>query len=370
MPVMTDEIRTNISPDSYPTIRDVARQAGVSQASISRALHGAKGVSEETKARIIKIARDMGYDPDHNAEARRLISRRYGKNVLNHIIGLFFFHPGFSQSNYFIRILQGVLDAVSGTPFEILTSDTSIQLDENAELPAPYRRGEVDGALTFAPASAWTPTVQRLKGTDGFGDRPIVGLMEHIPGCSGVFPDNQGAGRAAMSHLIELGHRRVLSFVVGGIGQTDAFSLKLAGMHQACTDAGLDPVKTIVPLIWPEHPDEPWHEWLCAILSEYPDITAIVARHDQMAGETYGLLSQLGLHAPKDLSLIGFDDSDAILDGAGNNILTTVRAPLHEVGRRGTELLMDRILGNEKADRDILLPTELIVRGTTATPSH
>jgi LacI family transcriptional regulator len=366
---MTDDIKSN-NTDSYPTIRDVARRAGVSQASISRALHGAKGVSEETKARIISIAREMGYDPYHNTEARRLISRRYGKNVLYHIIGLFFHHPGFSQSNYFIRILQGVFDAVSGTPFEILTSDTSRLHSGLMEIPVAYRRGEVDGALTFAPELTWAPVVEELRSIDSFGDRPIVELMEHAPGCSGVFPDTAGSGHAAMSHLIELGHRRVLSFVYGTIGKTDAFSLRLAGMYQACQEAGLDPEKTIVPTIWPEFPPVPREEWLQAILDRNPSITAILARQDQMAVDIYGLLTQAGMRVPEDMSLVGFDDSDPILDSNGSNILTTVRVPLHELGRRGAELLMDRILGKEKENRDVLLPTELIVRGTTAPPSR
>jgi LacI family transcriptional regulator len=109
---------------------------------------------------------------------------------------------------------------------------------------------------------------------------------------------------------------------------------------------------------------------LPALLRAHPEITAIIAHNDPCAIHAILTLRQAGWRVPEDISVIGCDDTNRLLDATGRNILTTVRLPLCELGRCTAQLLLDRIAGRPIADPPPILPTQLIVRGTTAPPAR
>jgi DNA-binding LacI/PurR family transcriptional regulator len=97
-------------------------------------------------------------------------------------------------------------------------------------------------------------------------------------------------------------------------------------------------------------------------------VTAVISRQDEQAVHLHNTLVSAGFRVPEDISLVGSDDTHVIIGDAKENILTTVRLPLVEIGREGANLLIHRVLGEEPEDRDVILPVELIVRGSTAPP--
>jgi LacI family transcriptional regulator len=358
------------APGNYPTLQDIAERCGVSRATASRALRNVSGEqSPETANRIAAVAREMGYDPMRFSVARKLISLRYGKRSLNYIVGFFFYHGGFAGSNYLSRIQQGVISAISQTEFEILTSDFSDREREyEFVMTHPYRSGIVDGALVVEQDPIWRTAYNLLRGEPNFGSRPLVGLVSHLEGCSGVFADNFSAGYLSLSHLLQLGHRNILCLQeLQAVGH-GTLSQRTRGYIRACQEAGLE-FDSVVrsSLLNSRSPEERGAE-LAAYLRQNPKVTAIISGNDQMSVELHRAMVREGFRVPEDISLISYDDTDAVTDGCGNNILTTVRLPLNAIGKQGAEMLIRRILGEEQEDRDIILPVELVVRASTAPP--
>ncbi len=288
--------------------------------------------------------------------------------MLSHAIGLFFFHPGLGQSNYFHQIFRGVLDAVIGTDFQVLTTDLS-SLESKSSIPTLYRRGDVDGALTITTAHNWQRNLEHLRDEPNFGNRPVVGLVEQIATCSSVCPDYYSVGFTSASHLIDLGHRRIGISVRGLPHSNDYISLMHRGYREACVQYGLDPDHCLFQCDWDPSKEEENVTALLNALDQNPPVTGFMALHDQHAVWIYQRLTAAGYRVPEDVSVIGKDDTEAIVKDSDLNILTTIRLPLYDVGNQGTKLLIRRITEEEKEDRDIVLPVELVERKSTAPPA-
>ncbi len=351
------------------TLKDIAEECGVNVGTVSRALRSDSRLSKTTIDRIRASARAMGYDASRNHAARRLAMSRFGQPVLNNMAGMFFHHGGFCQSAYFFKVLQGVLDTISKLEFELCTSDQAAVATRN-ELPINYRRGDVDGVVMISQAENAELAVRLLREEFAYGEKPIVGLVEHIPGCSGVYSDDYQSGRMVAEHLIRLGHRRILHYHNLGADSrpNDAHVLRLNATRDALCEAGLKPDEVLFTHDWLYDYKSQSATDLLAALKEHREITAIIAHDDEQAAEIHTILTEAGYCVPDDISLISYDDTVAVPGPDGLNILTTVRLPLVEIGKEGTKLLIRRILGEETEDRDIVLPTELIVRGSTAIP--
>lgn len=350
------------------TTYDVAERCGVSQATVSRALRNVKGrLSPETRNRILAVAREMGYDPMISYAARQLVSQRHGHRSLSYLIGFFFDHAGFAQSNYFTNLHRGIMSAIAGTGFEVVTSDTPGNVESpSRELAPVYRRGEIDGVLAIS-SFLRDGLTELLHATSGFGDGPIVGIIGPSQGGSVVRPDDYSAGYKAVSHLLELGHRDVMIVRWHDADERSIEGLRMRGYVDACKDEGLEPGRCLVN---PNTNFKPHDVAMKMLARQIKDqgMTAIIAPNDLMAESIYSALTEAGIAVPEDASLISFDDTEVIPDGRGNNLLTTIRLPLFDIGEEGARMLLQRISGEAKQDRELVLPVELIVRGSTAPP--
>lgn len=356
----------NSSPIRHTRLQDIADRCGVALSTASCALGGGKGVSPSTCERIRSIARDMGYDPSRHHTARRLASSKFGRSVINRVIGIFFYHPDFGTTDYYTKLIQGALVATADNKFQLMTCDTNVF---NTELPDTFRRGDIDGVLMVAVEGEYDAITDLLRAEPGFGDRPIVGIVDHITGCSAVYPDHVAVGYLAVSHLLELGHRTILQFQDFPVLQGLQAKRKM-GYLQAFKDQHLDPEGRIVGCAVHFDDHERSDSLLLDALRAHPEITAIVARNDDHASMIYSALQHAGLRVPQDMSLIGCDDTEVIVDEHQENLLTTVRLPLRRIGYDGTKLLISRILGKEKRDQDVVMPVELIVRKTSGPPRN
>lgn len=365
------------APMRAVTLQDIADRCGVTKVTVCRAFkQDHPHVSEKLARRIKEVAVELGYDPQRQTHARRLSLSRYGMRVLNHIIGLFF-TGHFSRSRFHGALFDGMWSATTPQGYGLLTINAEFG-DNEVVLPPTFSRGEVDGAIISAVNG--TRLVDVLRNDMGFGTRPIVLLNDEHPTCSSVIMDRIAGARAAAEHLLALGHRH--------LGYIKQHSYVHEGYRQAFRDYDLDPeaylhaleispvcaVYSFDPSLvrdmraprripWPA--DEPF----VTSLRANPQVTAILAPNDPAAVLMHFLLTREGWRVPEDISLVGFDDTEPLYDAEDFNILTTVRMPLEEAGAVAARLLTDRIEGHEPRDRQIMLPTELIVRGTTAAPA-
>ncbi|MHB9134264.1 MAG: LacI family DNA-binding transcriptional regulator [Armatimonadota bacterium] len=347
------------------TVIDIARRCGVHKSTVQRALSGDPQISPITTERIRLIAAEMGYDANHHLGARRLAFRKHGKQVMNRVIAAFF-PPDFYQRNYFLEIFRGMLDVIAKEHYELSISVTI----ENDPLPHSVLSGEVDGVIAFIIPEFGDHMVQKLRTAPNFGTRPIVSLLFAIDGCVGVTTDEIGNAYQAAAHLLDLGHRHLLHFFHDDQPPNYQHSLRLQGLRLAYLDRGLAP-DTFLHFKygdWRIHWRERYTQPTLDALKQHPQTTAIVAPNDLFATAIADDLRAHGLRIPDDISLVGFDDTDPLYDAQNNNILTTVRLPLEELGREAVHLMLRNLASPSATPEQVILPSTLVVRGSTAAP--
>jgi LacI family transcriptional regulator len=359
------------------TQRDIAARCGVSQMAVSLALRGDPGVSAETIAHVRAVAAEMGYDPSLHEAARRMALRKHGREVRNHVIGLLF--PIVDMlDGYHAAIFGGLVRGVTVTGNGLLSAFLPpIGDPAHYRLPVSANRGEVDSVITLLPTAGVEPLIAQLRAIAGFGDRPVVSLVWPVADGSSIVPDYAHGAYQATAHLLALGHRHLLHFIhdnpdryLWGYPQ-DA---RLAGVRRALEDAGLDPARHLTTTTF----DNAWldpHELvrptpeadaaLLGLLQHRPEITALLGWNDAVAIRAARALQAAGRRVPEDYSLVGFDDTDALRDTLGQNMLTSVGLPLASLGREAVTLAVQRTEGTVSEDVMRMLPTTLVLRQST-----
>jgi len=329
------------------TITDVARDAGVSVATVSKVINGRYGVAPATTERVQEVIDRLGYET--SLVARSLRSRR--TNVIGILVAEF--------EPFSTEILKGASRAVAGTGFDLMAysgaahggSDVGWERRSLSRLSGTL----VDGAVLV------TPTVVEVR-----GDIPVVAVDPHRgpSGIATVDSDNDAGAVLATEHLISLGHRRIA--FLGGRTDLESSRLREEGFRTAMASAGLpvDPDLVRVGGYRREGADRPAHELL-----ELPDPpTAVFAANDLMAIATIDAARDVGLRVPQDLSVIGFDDVPEAV--AATPPLTTVAQPIQQMGAEAVALLVRLIAGAEVDTDHVRLPTRLVERGSTAPPAR
>ena len=332
------------------TISDVARKAGVSTMTVSRVLNNSGYASDETRARVLAAASELGYLP--NALARSLHVKR------THTLALVLTDI---TNPFFTTVARGVEDAASAEGFSVIFCNTDESEEEEARYVRMLLERQVDGLL-LVPACSASRSVEAALARG----KPVVILDRTVAGADvdTVRCDSEGGAHAAAQHLIRLGHRDIA--VLGGSPDVSVAVERVAGARRAFAEAGL-------PLgeerVLHGRPDvRSGAEMARAALSLLPRPTALLATNNFIAVGAFSALRDAGLSVPDDLSLAGFDDLPASL--VVDPFLTVVSQPAYEMGRQGTALLLARLRGNgPQATQDIVLPTELVLRRSTARPA-
>lgn len=374
------------------TITDIARLCGVAISTVSIALRGDSRVKPATARRIQQAAESLGYDPVVHDAARRLLSGHRNKIIINQIAALAL-PPNFHQTLFFNTMTWGIMDVLNKEDFSLLNSRlfTNESLSELSDpIPPIFRRGEIDGLIVFAGAEI-AKSLSKLRELPGFGNRPIISLIHDIPDIICVLADEEEGGYQSAMHLLNLGHRHIAHFVheviFQGVPIADNLQKRLNGVRRAISDFGLNPDKSLtmlpVPTKWADPSGLPNtiddssadntniepHPIIQQILQQ-SEITGILALNDSVAINLWFHLRRAGLSVPDDISVIGFDDTNPMLNDLGQNILTTVRLPLREIGRTAAKELISNIINNQVSqDKNIIiLPVELITRKSTSPP--
>jgi DNA-binding LacI/PurR family transcriptional regulator len=329
-----------------PTVKDVAKKANVSVATVSRVINGLGNVSEKTRFRVLNAIRELEYQP--NKSARQLSG---GKTFTIGVISPLFTRPAF------VERLAGIQSAVQDTGYElVLYSIQSLQqLHHWIHVLATQNR--VDGLITISVHVDETITLER------YPQLPLVAIDDertiHYPS---VVIDNHVGGKIATEYLIQRGHTSI--GFIGDEPDTEFGFVSTAhrynGFQQALVDAQV-PINTL------------WHRFGAHnrhiadqlarhILSLSDRPSAIVAASDTQAFGIITAARALNLRIPEDIAIIGFDD----IEPADYMELTTVRAHMFESGRLAVEYLLEW-LGNDDFDPTqfhTVLPMEIIARRT------
>ncbi len=366
--------------DGVPTLQDIADRCGVSTATVSLALRGASRISAATTARVLAAAEALGYDPATHLAARQLALRKHGRTALNRAIALFV-PMDFHLAAYTTSIFRGIMDALQVERFGLVT----VYAPEKGELLPLVTAGAVDGAISVLPFDV-DRLLASLRAAPHFGARPVVSLFTRVPGASSVGADVETGAYLAARHLLELGHHVILQIYTGW-GDTPREQRRIEGVRRAMREAGCDPDRHHVLRQIGDHPllnpaldptralrlpifrTQPG-ETPASFLRARPDITAILAANDGCAIHCWRWLQAEGFRVPEDYSIIGFDDTEVVLDAAGHNLLTSVCQPLREMGRAAGELAVRQVLDARVEEQHQLLPATLSVRHSTAPPGR
>ena len=342
-------------------LRDVAERAGVSVGSASQAFGRPELVSEDVRKRVRAAAKALGY-PGPDPAARRLRTGRAGAVglIFAERLGYQFTDPAAPA------FLRGVASSLNEPPTGLLLIPDSRRRDEAART---VREAVVDGFLLYSVPQN-DPRVEVA-----LGRRLPVVTVDQPRGADTPFVgiDDRAAARSAAEHLRQLGHERVavLSFVTaldpaGGL-QLDLTVERLEGYEEGLGSAwNPELVRTVRP-----NAPEPAREATLELLGEPDPPTAILAMSDILALGALEAAAEAGVPVPEHLSVVGFDDSPVALHVSPH--LTTVAQPHEEKGRLAAEWLAEDIARGTRPrgrqQRTRILPTELVVRESTAPPS-
>ncbi|ABK52665.1 transcriptional regulator, LacI family [Acidothermus cellulolyticus 11B] len=337
---------------TVPRLRDVARLAGVHAATASRALNPATRsmVSAETAQRVLEAAAQLGYVA--NPIARSLKTNR--TNSIGVVI------PDLTNL-LFPPIVRGIDDVLSPLGYSLLLVNTDNDKEREAAHIASLRARQVDG-LILATALLEDPLLQRL----GEQRVPLVLINRRMntPGFPSVTGDDAGGVYLAVHHLVTLGHRRIAH--LAGPQHTSTGQFRLRAYRQALQDLGLPHDDDLVAhcSAWTEAEGA---RGLAELLDRGVEFTAVLAGNDLLALGCYDLMRERGIHCPDELSIVGFNDMP-IVDKL-QPALTTVRIPHYRVGSEAAHMLLERLHKPDTPAKSILLPLELVVRGSTAPPA-
>jgi LacI family transcriptional regulator, galactose operon repressor len=331
------------------TIRDIARLAGVSVATVSRVVNDRPDVSTETRNEVLRVMRTHGFTT--NRSARALSGRRTG------LIG---FTLPFIEESYFMEILSGAAEALYEQDKRLVLCPTHHEHAREVTLLERLMGGTTDGAIILLPEES-SGELRRLaeQGYPFVVADPRQPLDDGIPAVSA---SHLPGARAATEHLLGLGHRRV-GMIAGTPGWL-ATEERVQGYRMALAAAGIPFAPELV--VGEDFRTQTGFTAGGLLLDLDDPPTAIFASNDNLAVGVMRAVLARGLRVPQDVSVVGFDDTEI----AANVLppLTTVRQPLAELGRTAVSLLNRLIDGQRIEALRVELATRLIVRDSTAPP--
>ena len=324
------------------TIGDVAAQAGVSIATVSKVINGRYGVAPATLERVQAVIDELGYES--SLVARSLRSRR--TNVLGIVVA--------DIEPFSAELLKGAGAAIRERGYELIVYSGSGHGKDHSGWERRYI-SRLGGTLTDGIILV-TPTV-----VDVDDSTPLVAIDPHTGPSSlpSIHGDNLAGAITATEHLLELGHRRI-GFLAGR-PDLESARLREQGYRQALAAAGIefDPGLVLVGGYIAESAERPARQ----LIEMDPPPTAIFAANDLSAIETVEVAHSLGLRVPDDLSVVGFDN---VPESALNDPpLTTIDQSIQQMGFEAVRLLIAAIDDPDGPAVHVTLPTELVVRQST-----
>lgn len=330
------------------TMADVAREAQVSVATVSRLLSGQDRVSSETAERVYAAIEKLAYEPN-------LLARNLRKNESRVILIL---APNVTNP-YYAHILAGIGDASADLGYSALIFTTADDLTREREALEMLKKHRADGAILMASnvGCSWL-----LEYSVHF---PIVQSSEYDPevGIPHVSVDNYLATQQAMEYLIDLGHRRIAT--ISSENQYISTSLRLKGYLDTLEKYGIPPREEYIACASPDYSFKSGKAKARELLSVEPHPTAIFCISDTLALGAISAAREMGFRVPEDVSVIGFDDVEHTT--MFHPYITTVAQPCYEIGKESTHLLYSLMTQRKEIPANVVLEHHLIIRESSAS---
>lgn len=336
---------TSKQPQSVPTIKDVAKAAGCSTATVSRALAAPEKVTDATRERVNRAITQVGYAP--NIAARNL--RRAESKTIVALL------PDISNP-FFSEIISGMEDVAHQAGYQILIGDCE---HDSARAEAYFRllsTNQADG-IVLLTSEVPKALVRQAHGQTGF---PLVMACEFFSDIDLplIAIDNHQASVQAVDYLVSLGHRRIAT--LSGPTNNPICQARIRGYRDALASHQLNDEARIVEGNFSFRSG--YQQGLALLEGKAPRPTAIFCHSDEMAVGVLKAARQLGIIVPNQLSVVGFDNIG--LSEYCDPELTTISQPRNEIGRQAMQLLLHLMRG-EQAIRQQTLSSHLIVRKST-----
>ena len=347
---MSNNLRKKSQSGTQTSIRDVAKRAGVSTATVSHILNGTRGVADETRAKVLSAVHDLGYRP--SAIARSLRTKSTG--TLGIIVS--------DISNPFsTAVVRGIEDVARENSHNVIlcnTDESEARADHYLKVLLSKR---VDG-LILAPTGRLTSSLEMFSATG----TPLILIDRLADGIAlpYVGVDNVAGARGAVEHLIADGHRRI--GVISGLPNVSTSSDRMKGYCLAFQSNGLDVISDYIHTGYSSVQGS--LRVACDLIRMPKPPTAIFTTNNLMTLGALIAFQNLGVHCPNDIAILGFDDHDWA--EIFSPPVSVVRQPMYEIGSTAARLLFRAIQGESLPPEKHLLQTELIIRGSCKPGGH
>ncbi len=330
-------------PNTRPTIRDVARLAGVSHQTVSRVINRSENVISETREKVEAAILELGYYPS-------AIARSMARGITHTLACL---SPNLTDFT-FASIIEGAELEARRSGYFLLSSSTHDAKSFGELVEELIGHARVDGLIVMNPYAD-----ERYKHISKNFPVVFVGARSHDETISSVSLDDEKAAYQATQHLIALGHRNIA--MITGPSIEDCSSDRSNGCISALRDAGISiSPSLIVEGDWSASSGQ---QSLIQLSRQGELPSAIFAQNDRMALGILHAAKDLGLRVPEQLAVIGIDDMP--LSSHFDPPLTTMRQDMSQIGMEASRILIQTINGNTELSQQIKLPAELIIRAST-----
>lgn len=332
------------------TMADVAREAQVSVATVSRLLNNQGIVSPETAQRVFAAIEKLSYEPN-------LLARNFRRNESRVILIL---APNVTNP-YYAHILSGIGDAAAELGYAALIFTTGDDRDREREALEMLKKHRADGAILMASdiGCDWLlDYAQRF---------PLVQCSEYDPNVNipHVSIDNYLATRQTMEYLLGLGHRRIA--IISSENDYISTSLRLKAYRDTLESRGITPLQDYISYAARDYSFKSGKQKAKELLAVSPRPTAIFCISDTLALGAITAAKELGLRVPEDVTVIGFDDVEHTT--MLHPYITTVAQPCYELGKQAAHLLYACMTQGKEIPRQTILQHQLIVRESSSPPA-
>jgi LacI family transcriptional regulator len=329
-----------------PTIRDVAKLAGVAPITVSRVVNDSGYVSKETRARVEAAVKELGYVPNMLGPSLRFKQTMTLAMVVTDI-----------GNPFWTTVTRGVEDVAQANGYSTILCNTDESEEKQDQYLHMLLRRRIDGIL-LVPASS-SPDPIRLIQKQGI---PVVVLDRSVPNVDVdiVRADSEAGAYQLAKHLISFGHRHI-TILAGPQGVSTSVD-RVNGFCRALSDTGLDPCNTQV--LWGNYTEESGYEMAREALAATPKPTALFAANNFVAIGALRALREADHRIPEDIAMVAFDDIP--LTYTVEPFLTVATQPAREMGKQAVRLLLARIKGDTgRQSQQIILPTGMIIRSSS-----
>jgi LacI family transcriptional regulator len=331
------------------TIADVAREAGVSISTVSKAMNNRRDVSEATRHKVLATIERLDYHYDSAARGLRTKRSMMIGAVVQYL-----------EHDYFQRIISGVESAAFARGYNVVISNCQLSLDRERALVKSFLQRRIDGLIFALPM---TNNAELLEMAERGARFVVVGLpLAGAPKTATICADHEGGAYNAAIHLHRVHGKRRIAFIHGPPEQEDCFH----GYCRALTDLGLPFNPELTG--YAQRSAENAGVALEKIVRQGLRPDAVLCFNDELAHGVYLKAARLGLRIPDDLAVVGVDDSR--IASCLSPGLTSVGVPTFQMGELAANELIDLLENGGDGDGSHVLPTSLVIRGSCGCDEH